>query len=189
MMRFQNFINRIQEKPYETRVKIMWWSVIILAIILVLLWAFNIKSTINNSSFSETSSGSKTESTSAPAKETYVSVERAEISGETLNIYFNINNTSNDILNAPKLSNISLTAKDTEYDAYQLTDRQGRPFVQKILSHNQNFGILAFPNVNTDSAELILDNMFFEMTPDQVFIQTIHLDLKDLLKKDSNLRS
>jgi hypothetical protein len=188
-MQNENWLNRLQNQPHQTRVKILWGTVVVLGIIIVALWIVSIKSNFNDLNPTDiTKLPGVTDSNISPAPSVFASVERAEATPQGLKLYMNFNNSSDDILNIPALTNIKLTADNKTYNALQLLDRQGQPFVQKILSHTQNFAVLIFPSVNADTAELVLDQMFLEQAPSQIFKQTIELDLK-ALKTNSNLRN
>lgn len=181
----QDFITKLQKKPYKTRVRILWGTVVIVAIVLFALWIINLNSTIKHLDTGGLVNSAVT--TAEGLQVSYAAVERVE-SGSDLKIYFNFNNASDDILNIPTLSNVTLSVKGKTLSPTKLTDRQGAAFVQKILSHEQNFGILVFPQTDNSSAELIFSQMFFERSPEQILSQKIELDLKKL-QKANNLRN
>ena len=118
----------------------------------------------------------------------YITVERAEVAGQNLKIYFNFNNTTNDILNISKLTDITFNIDNQQTNPTQMLDRQGQTFVQKNLSHTQNFGILVFPNPHATTGTLTFNQMFFEQTPDKILTQTIDIDLKQL-EQSTKLRN
>jgi len=183
------FLKNLQDKPYETRVRYMWGSVGIIAVILLVIWTINIKSSVSNVKVSDLTKIPETKSTSSPqGNENYITIEHAEMTKDVLKLYFNFNNTTADILNIPDSSNITLAADGKSLNPTQITDRQGQPFVSKILSHKQNFGILVFPEVDSDTAELTFDQMVFDTQPGQFFMQKIKLDLKQL-EKQTNVRN
>lgn len=184
MKNLQDFIAHLQKQPYETRLKILWGTVIGAGIIIVILWMLNLKSTINNLSGTNPTPASTEVKTQ---ESSFVSIERAENTAG-LKLFFNLNNTTDDILNVPSLDNISLEADGGTIKPTSITDRQGKPFVQKILSHTQDFGILNFPKIYSDSAVLNFTQMFFERSPDQPLNQKINLDIKKLVKP-SDLRN
>ncbi|MEO8065997.1 MAG: hypothetical protein ABI643_04070 [Candidatus Doudnabacteria bacterium] len=184
---FQGLVGHLQKQPYDTRVRIMWGTVGIVAVILFVLWVLNLKSTISHLDTSDLIKSGATQAASI-AQVSYAAVERVEISGNILKLYFNFNNPSDDILNISKLSDISILVGGKQVTPTQMTDRQGQQFVRKVLSHTQNFGILTFPETDGNSAELSFNQMFFEKTPDQVLSQKIDLDLKKLQTK-ANLRN
>ena len=179
-------IEKLQNKPYEDRVRILWTVVVIVGIILLVLWVLSLKNTfsgLDTKSLINTNTGQNT----TEASTQFASVERVEL-GENLKIYFNINNTTDDILNISKLENINLVVNGQTVKPKSMNDRQGAVFVQKVLSHTQNFGTLTFPATDSNQAELIFDQMFFENNQSSIFKQTMELDL-DKLNKDSNLRN
>ena len=184
----KDFLTRLQNQPYETRIKILWGTVLGAAIILVIIWVLSLKSTISGIDGSSLIKlNTTTTSTTEQAQVAYASVERAE-STDVLKIYFNLNNPTNDILNASKLLNITLTSNGTQIQPTAITDRQGNPFVQKVLSHTQNFGILTFPAITIHQGTLTFDQMFLEKTPNNVFQQKLELNFDELIK-NSNVRN
>lgn len=181
-MNTQDFITKLQKQPYHTRVKILWGTVGIVALVLFVLWVLSLKSTIKNL---DAGSLIKTAGVSIEGtRVSYAEVERVEDSPSSLKIYFNFNNPSDDILNIPTLNNITLTVKGKSVSPTQITDRQGRAFAQKILSRQQNFGILVFPKIDAGSGTLAFKQMSFERSPEQILSQTIELDLKKLQTTD-----
>lgn len=183
-MTLEELITSLQKKPYHTRVRILWGTIAVVALVLFTLWIISIKSSITGL---DTQGLVKSVNTTAATQVSFASVERAE-AGSSIKLYFNFDNPSDDILNIPILSNITLTVKGKSMNPTQITDRQGKPFVQKVLSHEQNFGILVFPTAGADSAELTFNQMFFERSPEQILSQKIELDLKKL-QKTNNLRN
>ncbi|MEJ0021651.1 MAG: hypothetical protein WDN47_03645 [Candidatus Doudnabacteria bacterium] len=186
-MTAQDFLTKLQKQPYNTRVKILWGSVVVAAIILFGLWVLTLRSSIKHLDTSDLLKSPSTAGANS-TKVNYAAVERVDTGSGNLKIFFNFNNTTDDILNVSSLSNISLTANGASIAPSQMTDRQGKPFVQKILSHTQNFGILVFPKIDGASAQLTFDQMFFEGSPDQILSQKLDLDLKKL-GKPNNLRN
>lgn len=184
-MAWQKFIANLQNKPYESRVKILWSTVVAIGILLFIIWVMSLKSTINGSI------GGTNESTSQDLKVaneiSLGEVEWVESTANNLKIYFNFNNSTSDILNFSKPSEITLTLNGNQLHPSKILNRQGQPFVQKILSHTQQFGILVFPAVKDNTAVLEFSQMTFDQKSDQALSQKINLDLKALNNKD-NLR-
>lgn len=183
---FPDLINDLQNKPYNTRVKILWGTIIVVAIILFILWILGLKSTIGDLNKADLTR-SDTAKVASATQVSVGAVERIE-SGSNLKIYFNFTNPTDDILNISRIEDISLTVRGKSVAPTGLTDRQGKPFVQKILSHTQNFGILVFPKTDLDLGQLIFNQIFFEQSPDQMLSQEIDLDLKKL-EKSNKLRN
>ena len=154
------FLNKIQGQPYEDRIRILWGVVAVVALVLVVMIFSNIKETIGNAGGSFTKIEAAKFIPDSPIS--YMSVERVEQTDKTLKIYFNINNSGNDILNVPKLSDISLSVSNNLSHPQKITDRQGNTFVQKVLSRTQNFGILFFPAINGNRGTLLFDQMSLE---------------------------
>lgn len=188
-MDLRETIKNLQNKPYETRVKILWLTIGIVAVILVAIWVFSLKSTIQGLNGKNLIKADQTtKSNSAKTDTAFVSVERVEQTGNSFKIYFNVNNSTDDILNFPDLTNITLEVNGQSLNPTQIFDRQNNPFVKKILSHTQNFGTLVYPTVNATSGKLTIDQMSFEKTTDQIFQQELNLNFTEL-KKSSNLRN
>jgi hypothetical protein len=181
-----NPIHKLQEQPYETRVKILWVVVAIVAVILLVLIVTSIKDTISNVGGNLVQIEAAKFVPDSPVA--YASVERVEANDKTLKVYFNLNNSGNDILNVPKLAEITFSVGNNVFRPQKITDRQGNPFVQKVLSHTQNFGILFFPAVNGTKGTLLFDQMSLEQATSNVFQQKIWLDLNQL-SKNSQVRN
>lgn len=181
-MNVRDFIKNLQNKPYETRVKILWGGVIVIGILLVFAWVFSLKSTI--SGLDKNSSANSAPAETPTAKTQYITIERAETSAGNLRIYFKIKNPSNDILNFSKLEDIKLVAGGRELSPVKLLDRQNKPFVQKILSKTENFGMLTFLSEMPDEGKLSFDQLFFENQPQLIFKETSDLDFSQLVKTE-----
>ncbi len=162
-----------------------------IGVILIVVWVLNLKSTFNSvdpKSLIGTSSGATTTNNSVLTKVSYAQVERIEQTSLTFKIYFNVNNTTDDILNFSTLTDITLQVDGQTYAPKQLLDRQGTPFAQKILSHTQDFGILVFGPIAGDRGTLTLDNMSFETANNSTFKQELNLNFSDL-KNSLKLRN
>jgi hypothetical protein len=183
----RDFIGELQKKPYETRIKILWGVTIGFGIILIALWSLNIKSTIKNSSGQPLIPISENTNLPDQDESNFITVERVEISSSALRIYFNLNNQTDDILNVSRLAGIELTTDQGTIRPTQIQDRQNQTFVQKVLSHTQNFGVLVFPSINADKGSLTFNGMFLEKNPDQILKQTLELDFSKL-NQDSKIR-
>jgi len=186
----KDFISNLQKKPYETKIRILWGTGIVAGIILVVVWVFSLKNTIQNAGnepFLPTTA-SVSGSTSPQSQTQFVSVERVEKTTSSLKIYFNLNNQTDDILNIPSVDNITLNSSGNTTHPVTILDRQSQPFAQKVLSHTQVFGILAFPATPDTQGTLTFDQMFMERTPDQIFQQQLILDFKKL-NQDPKVRN
>ena len=178
-----DLISKIQKKPYETRVRILWGTVLALAVIIFIAWIFGIKSTLNNVNKSDLIKINNPTTTTPQTNTVFARVERVELGRDQLKVYFNFNNSTDDILNISKLEDVSLQINSATIKPAQITDRQNAPFVQKILSHTQNFGILFFPATDAKKANLIFDQMFLESQPANLFQQKLDLNLSELNSK------
>jgi len=184
----KDYIAELQKKPYATRVKILWGTTATFAVMLVVIWSLSLKSTIKNSS-GQPLVPQNSGAADVDQKETnFLNVERTEIAGNTLKIYFNLNNQTDDILNVSKIADIELSTEAGILRPTKMVDRQGQTFVQKILSHTQNFGVLLFPTTSELEATLTFNEMFLEKNPDQLLKQSIELDFSKL-NQDSQVRN
>ncbi|OGE73962.1 MAG: hypothetical protein A3I07_04145 [Candidatus Doudnabacteria bacterium RIFCSPLOWO2_02_FULL_42_9] len=181
-------LDRLQKLPYNTRVKILWVASAIAAIGLIILFTQSIRNTVENSSGENLIELNNSKTTLPNSPQEFAKVERVEQGENGLKVYFNLNNNTNDILNVSKISDISLVINDKIITAQQITDRQGKPFVQKILSKTQNFGILYFEPTNAKTAQLILSNMSLENDASNIFQQTLDLNLEEL-NNPANVRN
>lgn len=184
----KDYIAELQKKPYATRVKILWGSAAVFAVILIILWSISLKSTIKNTSGKPLIPQNSTAEYKNQQETTLLNVERTETSGNTLKIYFNLNNQTDDILNVSKISNVELVTDAGTFRPSKMTNRQGETFVQKVLSRTQNFGIVTFPATNEAKATLIFNEMFLEKNPNQLLKQTFELDFSKL-NQDSKVRN
>jgi hypothetical protein len=182
----KDFLSKVQEKPYETRVKILWMTVAIFSVVLIYLMVQSVQNSISNANGNlvHVQTGG---SVIIESDIEFAQVERVERSEHTLKIYFNLNNPTDDILNVSKISDITLNTDKNTLTAQTITNRQGSDFVKKILSHTQTFGILTFPATEATNATLILNKMFLEKKPTEIFGQKLELDLEKL-NKPSDVR-
>jgi hypothetical protein len=112
-------------------------------------------------------------------------VERIESNDAgAFKIYFNINNPTNDIINFATTDNIKLLVNDAKLNPLRILDRQKKPFVSRILSHTQNFGILYFNPTSADFGTLTFSDLFFEKKPDGLFKEEFNLDFQALNKPE-----
>lgn len=183
-MNLSNFIKNIQNKPLKTRLRIIWLTTGVCAVALVAIFIYNLKSELNSIDGDPLviDKPENKESTS-----NYTTAERADFAEGSVQIFFKVNNNTDDILNFSKLEAIKLIADDKTIEPTKITDRQGKPFFAKILSHTEVFGIITFPIGNAESGTLTLDDMFFETRPESIFQQEIDLDFEQL-KKSQELR-
>lgn len=183
MMKLIDLVDKIQAKPYETRVRILWGTALAATAIIIVIWALNLRSTFNGVSKSDLIKISNPADSVALTNKTFAGAERIERTGGLLKIYFNFENSTDDILNISKLDDITLLINGKTVKAQKITDRQNNPFVQKILSRTKNFGILYYPQTEGKDAILTFDRMFLESTPGSLFQQKLELDLEKLNNK------
>lgn len=183
----KDFIKNLQDKPYETRLKIMWGTVLFAGILLIAVFIWNIKAVVQNTSGTDLLNPPVDDS----AEQTnlnLLSVEKVETRSGRFRIYFNLNNPGEDILNMALIEDITLTINNVQHQPTEIIDRQGQPFVEKILSKTQNFGVLIFPTIIGAKGTLEFDQMYFEKSPDTLFSQKVELDFNKL-KTDNPIRN
>lgn len=176
-------LEKLQKRPYQDRIKILWTVVAVCAVILLGIWIFSLKHTFSNIGNVKSLVQTQTAATNQALGESqtqFAAVERVEKTGDTLKIYFNLDNPTDDILNVSNVENITLNVSGSSLNPNQVSDRQGQPFVQKILSHTKNFGVLTFNGVNATSGKLTFDQMFLDNSPANPFKQTLNLDFNKL---------
>jgi hypothetical protein len=182
-MSIQDFVTKLQNLPYQSRVKILWGTVGVMAVLLIVLWVINLKSSIGGEEQSGTDSGQNT-AENIQNDVSYASVEWVESSSTNFKIFFNFNNTTDDILNVSSLSDIELNYNDSKINPTKILDRQGSAFVEKVLSHTQKFGVLVFPPLTAQKGELTFNQMFFDQKQSDFLTQTLKLDFKELKETD-----
>lgn len=62
----------------------------------------------------------------------------------------------------------------------KILNRQDQPFVVRVLSYTTNHGILVFPEIEGNKAELDFNHMYFEQAQNNVFRQNIEIDFSKL---------
>lgn len=185
-MKIDALLKQLQQQPYKTRIRIMWGTTVVLAVILLSIWVFSIKKEIANLD-GQNLLGIQESHEAAAQEAKYVKVERIEQSSTSFKIFFSVNNMENDILNFSSNTEVELVVDDLTIQPLRILDRQNKPFVQKILSKTENFGILVFPQVDQDSLTLSFKDLYFENRPDKIFKESIPLDVSEL-KKNQELR-
>ncbi len=176
-------LEQLRNKPYGTRVRILWTTVIVAAIVLIVVWVLGLKASLKEIDGKDLLSTNPTNSSSSViTTERYIQVERIESTTTGLNIYFNINNATDNILNFSQTQDISLELNNQTYHPKNVTNRQGEAFAQKILSRSMVFGILTFEPLNGVSGQITFDNLSFENTTNDSFKQKIELDFNNLEK-------
>jgi hypothetical protein len=179
-----NGVKNLQDKPDHIKTRILWSTSAVAAVLVVTVWFTNFKHQIANISGSDIlniNSGSQSQ-TSAPH---YLQVENATRANNQLQIFFQVKNDTNDILNFSPLADISLVLDGKKISPTAVTDRQNQAFVKKVLSNSQTFGILTFDNPEGDQAVLTFDNLYFEQSPENIFKETLDIDLGKLTPPES----
>lgn len=176
-MNLFELIKQLQHKPYQTRLRILWGSVAVAAIILISLWGYSIKHRFDNNSSQENTTVLPT------IEQKYVKIERVETVPSGLKIFFTVNNQTTNILNFSGPNEIKLAIEGKTVNPSGVFDRQSKPFVQKILSKTENFGTLVFSGVQADVATLSFEDLYFEHQPEKIFMESHDLDLEELKTK------
>lgn len=188
-MGFQNWLENLQNKPLKVRVRILWVVCLAVAVALIAIWSLSIKAQIKNIGNDKNNKDNSSPVSEQPENTVqYIAVERVEDQGNSLKIYFNVNNNTNDILNFSKMEDIELKLNDQTKNPLAVRDRQGNAFVGKVLSKTQVFGIITFDKVQEDSATLTFGQLFFEKHPELILKQSLDLNFKQL-KLEQNLRN
>lgn len=180
------WLSKLQKQPYKVRIRILWITVLIVAFILIVLWFSSLKQKIANLNTKNLLASPEQQTLEESGR--YVSAERIETSPSgSSKLFFKINNPTDDILNLPKIDGIKLEVDNQTINPLKIYDRQNHPFVSKVLSHTENFGILIFSELNAQKANLIFKDLYFEQHPEVIFNEKLELDL-DKLKKIQELR-
>ncbi|MBI2355987.1 MAG: hypothetical protein HYV13_02180 [Candidatus Doudnabacteria bacterium] len=176
-----NLIAKIQQKPYKVRMRMLWGATAAVALILMVIWFFSVKKAVTNIDSQDLLNINRNEIPVQEAK--YVKVERIEESNNSLKIFFSVNNPETDILSFSSSTEVELTTNKLTLNPVQIQDRQNKMFVQKILSKTENFGILVFSKVDSDSIKLVFKDLYFESRPDKIFSESISLNVDELKMK------
>ncbi|MBI2607324.1 MAG: hypothetical protein HYW51_00685 [Candidatus Doudnabacteria bacterium] len=188
-MSLNSFIRNLQNKPYGARIRILWTTTIIIGIVLVAVWLATLKNNISNLGGENILGDNPLPDNNFladqgnQAQNNYITAERTGLTpAGASEIFFKVNNPTQDILNFSPLDQIELKVGQTILTPLKLTNRQGQTFVKKILSNTENFGTLTFQQIEADNGTLIFDNLFFEQAPTNIFKETLELDFKNLSK-------
>ena len=179
-------LSKIQNLPIQTRIKILWTIVIVIAVGLAGIWVFSstkqIKTISKNDLPGMQPPPPPPSSNSISAEPEYTAVEWIERKDNKMLVYFKLQNPTANIMNFSKANQITLTINGQTQNPSLITDRQGNPFVAKALSQSQSFGIAEFEDRAGDKAQLKFDNLFFENDPTKIFNETFDLNLDKLIK-------
>lgn len=171
-------IERLRRQPYPVRVRILWLTSGTVAVLLLFIWIASVQQEIHQ--LDPEQSIKMPDQAAESATAAYMAVERVAAGAEGWEVWFRVHNPTDDILNFSAIDEITLQVSGLTLSPTQLWDRQNQPFVQKILSRSENFGLLIFPSLEAVSAELIFRDLYFETTPEMVFQETIRLDIPNL---------
>jgi hypothetical protein len=178
-------LNYLRSLPLETRTRVMWLIVTILVIGVGSVWVSSLKGRLGDVS---TDLVVTPDSGSVLSASTYVTVEAMDKKDGKLYLYFKINNDTSDILSFSSREQITLSYKNKTVYPESMSDRQNQPFVKKVLSRTTNYGVMVFPDPDTQEAEMTFDAMYFEQRPEYTFKESSKIDF-DKLNKLGELRS
>ncbi|MBI3952655.1 MAG: hypothetical protein HY336_01735 [Candidatus Doudnabacteria bacterium] len=184
MKKLQQLLAKVQNKPYETKLKILWSTTLLVGILLISLWLLDLKSTVSKLGNND----SPQTNNSAVTSKQFIKLERAEVADGSTKIFFSASNDTDDILNFSTINDIRLDVSKSGVKPAKILDRQSKPFVQKILSKSQEFGTLVFSGSMEGSGEIIFDQLYFEKHPESLFKEIIQIDF-DGLAKNQELRN
>ena len=173
------FLSNLQNKSEQTKNRIFWSASIIATVVVATVWFGSFKREIQSISGTDLNLNAQQSQESAPH---YLKLEGAEQTNDKLAIYFSVNNDSEDILNFSTNNDIDLLIGGKKSNPVSVTNRQGDKFVEKVLSHQEQFGIATFDNIADNTGTITFDNLYFEQTPSNIFKETLELDLKKLSK-------
>jgi len=191
-MNLNELIRNLQKRPYAVRLRILWATTAIIGIVLVIVWVVTVKNGIGNLNgqnlFNVSPSSDQAQDTSRQ-ESNHILVERVKHSQEgAFHIFFKIENSTDDILNFSPTDQITLKVNGTTLTPLQVLDRQGNPFVKKILSETENFGTLVFSQIEAESGQITFDDLFFEQDPSVLFRELLELNFTEL-NKSQELRN
>lgn len=156
------------------------------AVSLVVLGSFWLNDTKNNLVGMDTNSIIPTGIVLSANK--HVTIESYEERGDKRYIYFKVQNNTGDILNFSQTDKITFKIDRQSLVPVSVTERQGSPFVSKVLSNTTVYGTLVFDKFEDTEGVLIFDELYFENQPSNVFQESIEVDITEL-KPVEELRS
>jgi hypothetical protein len=179
-------INYLQTRSYQARGRMLAAVVAILVIGLGAVWVNGIKERLGGLTredlLPEEQSGSVLSAVN------YVSIEAYEDKGDKRYLHFKVENDTPDILSFSTREMITLEIGEEKINPESVINRQGQPFVVKVLSHETIYGTLIFRKFEGKKGELQMDGMFFEQNQGVIFRQTMEIDFQKL-KPLQELRS
>lgn len=206
MQSARNYLKKIQQRPYEDRVKILWTATAIIAVVLAVLlgvyFKYKTSSSSNNPDDSQVLESLKSQASDlklgfselkaqlsgqasvfSSLPENYQAVTIKDYFVRTQNnllvINFEVTNPTADILDFLSGDRSSFTLDDggTILQPKLLQTDLGDPFPIKILGKQTKSGTVVFPQPQSATATLRAAEMFFESQPSAKFLQNITINI------------
>ncbi|HYC79701.1 MAG TPA: hypothetical protein VEC17_01595 [Candidatus Binatia bacterium] len=177
-----SFLQYLQSRSEQTKKRITTVVIIISVLVLGSVWLSGLKS------LGKEDLVPQNEQTSVQTEINHLTVESREKKGDKEYIYFRIANNTPDILNFSMISEVKLTVDNQQLLPEEITDRQGRTFVRKILSNTTAYGIMIFPAFEDSKGTLVVDNLYFENEPENLMKESMEIEF-DKLQPLEELRS
>lgn len=205
-MKLLPFITKLQQRPYEERMRILIFTTTICAVILGAIFLTlaklqpqspqnnqnNILDTLKQTAANTGEGLSKISSDVASQLQDYklpadyhaVSMKKFSVSADKLVIEFEANNPTIDILNifSANYSNVVLKDEVSTSSPISILTSDQIPFPAKILSKMKLAGLITFPKPKTSQVTLEISNVYFETRTDTPFTEKLDINLNGDVK-------
>jgi hypothetical protein len=179
-----SFLERLRGLSHPAKSRILVGAVIVSALAFGSLW---VNETRKNLVGMDNSTPLLNEGSVLSANN-YITVESYEDRGGKRYVYFKVQNNTPEILNFSKKESIKFEIGKQSSTPESVTDRQQSSFVTKVLSNTTIYGTLVFNGTDGTKGKITFDEMFFENQPNNIFRETLEVDLNKL-KPVEELRS
>lgn len=201
----RDFIRGLQAKPYRTRVKIFWLTVLLAAVLLVAVWILLVSLINRSNTANEKSSGgglfgyvaeefnkareriftfsdSKpqgAESDIAQAVEINMKSFTTDPDTQILTVYFEVKNNSPEILNFVETGakNFQLNDGTATRPARAVLTTKYESFPKRILGNTTAVGQIVFSHPENKSFKLEISQLYFLDKPEEKFSKSLAFDL------------
>ena len=186
-----SLLNKIQSKPYETRVKLFWTGLIIAILALGVIWgtvAFTDKPQEQSQKgiisqfkewFAKARESAEDTILENSEKEPITIISATKTAAGQVLILFLVNNDTDNILtllNTDELTAPKIISNATSTVPISVATSDGQPFPGKILSRTSLAGSMLIEDPTTTSFTLEFSNLYYE--PDKVkFNQSIPITI------------